>query len=80
MSRSLETTLEAVYNCEINVGIQSMWDGGYDVWLGYGLESDRSNAVTVRSADKLADAIHDLVMVHYPTSGYAKAIRPSTPS
>lgn len=33
---TLEVVLDALYSHEINVGMQSFWDGGWDVWFGSG--------------------------------------------
>lgn len=33
-SNDLLTVLKALYDMEINVGMQAFWDGGWDVWFG----------------------------------------------
>lgn len=31
---TLDVVLQALYDFEINVGLQSVWDGGWEVWIG----------------------------------------------
>ena len=52
---TLSAVLEALYDHEINVGLQSFWDGGWTVWIGddmnghlaeLGVERDEFHRIT----------------------------------
>lgn len=40
--RDLQQTLEHLYRREINCGLSSFWDGGWDVWIGDELNGYRA--------------------------------------
>lgn len=75
---SLEKTLQALYDSEINATITTLWDGGWDLSLHY-IEGhisiwrhDRQRIITVRSAAAIADALHKMALEQYPHSEYAR--------
>lgn len=72
---NLETTLQALYDSEINVSISTLWDGGIDFALNSSMEYDDSNKDdwhNVNGYAALADALHDLALKTYPESEYAR--------
>lgn len=58
-TKSLEETLQAVYDSEINVCIDWCWDGGFDISTG-------SRVVCVTHANEIAQEVHELVIAEYP--------------
>jgi hypothetical protein len=75
MKRSLEVTLQALYDSEINVTITMLWDGGVDfAFISY-MEFDSITPEiwhNVKSFSELADALHERALREYPNSDYAK--------
>ena len=77
MTRNLAETLQALYDSEINVTITMLWDGGFDFALCsyrdklYG-ELGGPGWRQVRTAEELADALHEAALREYPDSGYAR--------
>jgi hypothetical protein len=76
VKRTLEQTLQALYDSEINVTITMLWDGGFDFALCSYLDDaydDMSQAGWhhVETASELADALHHAALAEYPESVYA---------
>lgn len=62
--------LQELYDSEINAGIQTFWDGGFDWNLGAPMEPRATG-----TADTLAAAEKDIehaALRHYPDSDFAK--------
>ena len=73
--RSLEETLQALYDSEINVTITMLWDGGVDFAFVSSMESQDTKPEdwhNVKSFAELADALHKLALMTYRESDYAR--------
>lgn len=75
---SLEEVLQAVYDSEINIKIESCWDGGYLVISGnwtprYGVQ--RGEYVYVELASELAEAVQEVASQAYPSSLFARNLQ-----
>ena len=71
---TLEETLQAVYDSEINAKIEWCWDGGFDVTVGPwtprdGVTGDRTH---VQHASEIADAVQFLACEAYPKSKFVR--------
>ncbi len=80
MARNLDSTLQALYDSEINVTITMLWDGGFDFALCSYMDERYSDMSTpgwhnVGSAAELAQALHAAAMEEYPESDYARKER-----
>lgn len=70
---NLVTVMQKLYDSEINCGIKSFWDNGFDVFLG-----DEMNGIHEEinfDSDKLNEAgiwLHNKACEFYPDSEYAK--------
>lgn len=73
---NLEETIKALYESEINCGLQSFWDGGFEVWLG-----DEHNGImacqnfAASELDRAGDWLGDKAREIYPDSLYASRRR-----
>ena len=70
---NLLEVMAALYDSEINCGVASFWDAGFDVWLG----DDTNGKKAIRSfypddLGKAAKWLHEAALEHYPESEYAK--------
>lgn len=63
-SKDVKTVLETLYRFEINCGMESFWDGGWDVWLGDSLNG--MSKVNVQSVDVAIEWLIDEVERIYP--------------
>ena len=63
-SKDMKTVLETLYRFEINCGMESFWDGGWDVWLGDSLNG--MSKVNVQSLDIAIEWLVDEVERIYP--------------
>lgn len=71
---TLEQTLQAIYDSEINIKIEWCWDGGFDLtvdpWSGYtGVTGKPENVMLV---SEIAEALREMVLKYAPTSLYAR--------
>lgn len=70
-NRDLATVLSALYDHEINVGMQSFWDGGWTVWFGAGLAWGDVKVEEHFSRDaafgEIADWLVTTAESHYPS-------------
>jgi hypothetical protein len=76
--RDLQQTLQALYDCEINVTISTLWDGGIDFALISYMEFDEAKPEgwhTVKNFAELADVIHERALKEFPA--YAEQGRPA---
>lgn len=64
----LSQILRALYAHEINVGMQSFWDGGWDVWLGDPVYNgkQKSEHFDNDSFDEIADWLKRTAEDYYP--------------
>ena len=59
--------LRALYAHEINVGMQSFWDGGWDVWFGDDMNGRRTaEHFDPDSFDEIADWLKRTAEDYYP--------------
>jgi hypothetical protein len=71
----LEDELQKIYDSEINVRIDSFWDGGWRVALG-----DEMNGIIRPDWDscdleEVLPSLQELILKHYPYSTYAKSLQ-----
>ena len=74
MAMDLITVMLALYESEINCGMESFWDGGFTVWLGLKSMGDNEvekNFYTKELATDAGKWLHDAALKHYPNSVYA---------
>jgi hypothetical protein len=75
---SLEKVIEALHDSEINVGMQSFFDCGLQVWIGDEMNGIRAKGRANRGTDKawpddgaVALWLHQAALSLFPQSGYA---------
>lgn len=70
---TLTDIMGALYSSEINCGMQSFWDGGFDVWIGDELNGKReiSSGYYPSMFSEAMNWLHDAALRHYPNSAYA---------
>lgn len=70
---TLIDVMEALYSSEINCGMQSFWDGGFDVWIGDEVNGKREVSSGYYSGmfSEAMNWLHDAALRHYPNSVYA---------
>lgn len=74
----MEKELQKMYDSEINVGIQSFWDGSWTVWLGDQMNGYIRPKWDNCELDQVIPALQELIKEHLPESSYAKGfISPS---
>ena len=67
---TLEQTLQAIYDSEINIKIEWCWDGGFDLTVGpTGVTGKRENVMLV---SEIAEALREMVLKYVPKSLYAR--------
>lgn len=64
-------TIGALYASEINCGIQSFWDGGWEVWIGDDMNG-RAAGESGLTFSQLPLWLHTTALKLYPDSVYAK--------
>ena len=63
----LSQILRALYAHEINVGMQSVWDGGWDVWFGDDMNGHKiKDHFSPDSFDEIADWLKHTAEAYYP--------------
>lgn len=71
--KDLVLRMAALYNSEINCGVSSFWDGGFDVWIGDDMNGKKAETnFDAGDLSKAADWLHDEAMRLFPESDYAK--------
>lgn len=63
----------ALYESEINCGMESFWDGGFTVWLGLksmGDDMEEKNFAVNELAKDAGKWLHDAALKYYPNSIY----------
>ena len=64
---TLEAVLDALYRHEINVGLQSFWDGGWEVWIGDDMNGHRAECnFTGDEIDEIVPWLIDCADKMYP--------------
>ena len=71
----LETELQRIYDSEINVRIDWLWDGGIDVRLGDELNGYLAPE-NASSIDGIVPWSQEMIAYFYPDSTYAKSLDP----
>jgi hypothetical protein len=74
-SGMLETELQRIYDSEINVRIEWLWDGGITIRLGdemKGFDAEES----VKSVSQILPWLQEAIAHFYPDSDYAKSLDP----
>ena len=71
----LETELQRIYDSEINVRIDWLWDGGIDVRLGDELNGYLAQE-NASSIDGIVPWLQEMIAHFYPDSTYAKSLDP----
>lgn len=66
----LSDVLSRLYESEINVGLKSFWDSGWDVWIGDDMNGLKAET-QVHSLTAVAEWLDDEVRRLYPASVYA---------
>jgi hypothetical protein len=75
LSRKLIAVLGALYQSEINAGLQSVYDHGFNVWIGIDhLDALAIQNFHVEDLDKAAEWLHKAAIRHYPDSHYARLV------
>lgn len=70
----MEKELKKIYDSEINVRVQSFWDGGWCVAVGdelNGLHWPKWDSCELK---EVIPALQELIKEHYPNSTYAKSL------
>jgi hypothetical protein len=73
MDRDLAVELQKIYDSEINISLNWMWDGGIRVRLG----DEVGGYIAEEMVEKVADAIpwfQEAIAHFYPTSSYARGL------
>ncbi len=70
----LESELQLIYDSEINVRIESFWDGGYRVAVGDELNGLHWHKDAKGDVAAILPALQSLIKAHYPDSTYAKSL------
>lgn len=64
---TLQDVIHGLYVNEINVGLQSFWDGGWDVWIGDEMNGHLAEEHFDPSAfDEIADWLRTTAEARYP--------------
>lgn len=63
-----------LYASEINCGVQSLWDGGWEAWLGGGMNPRVAEEFGFKSLEEAAAWLDKAAREHYPGSDYAKRL------
>ena len=72
---NLQKELKALYDSEINVRIESFWDGEWRVALGDEMNGFKRPRWDFRSLDQVALALRELALEHYPNSTYSRKLK-----
>ena len=70
----LITVMLALYESEINCGMESFWDGGFTVWLGLKSMGDDMEEKNFNADELTTEAgiwLHNAALRYYPESVYA---------
>lgn len=70
----LESELQLIYDSEINVRIESFWDGGWRVAVGDEMNGLHWHDGTLSSVADILPALQSLIKEHFPNSTYAKSL------
>jgi hypothetical protein len=73
MDRDLAVELQKIYDSEINISLNWMWDGGVRVRLG----DEVGGYIAEEMVEKVADALpwfQEAIAHFYPTSEYARGL------
>ncbi len=71
----MEQELKKIYDSEINVRIESVWDGGWYVYIGDSLNGYKKPDFDVCELHQIIPTLQDLIKEHYPNSEYAKTLK-----
>ena len=72
--KTLTDVMAALYQSEINCGMQSFWDGHWTVWLGDGVNGRKAQSASL-PLEQVAQWLHEHAGVHYPDSVYTRGDR-----
>jgi hypothetical protein len=71
MHEMTDTTLQDLYDSEINFEISCFWDGGFLVRLGDKMNGFKTE-MTVRTYSDAVGQLRTLAILHFPSSAFAK--------
>jgi hypothetical protein len=69
MALNLQRVIAGLYRSEINCGLKSFWDDGFQVWLGHGFQPVAE--INTRCLEEAAAWLDRAAREHYPESDYA---------
>lgn len=70
---NLLEVMAALYDSEINCGMASFWDAGFEVWLGDDVNGKKATqGFYPREFAEAGKWLHEAALEHYPDSEYAK--------
>jgi len=70
MSEKLIETMQLLYSKEINCGLESFWDGGFNVWVGLQQHIiDDETVFEAQDLHKAADWLLEAAKKRYPLAG-----------
>lgn len=72
MSTHLTAVLSGLYASEINCGLSSFWDAGWEAWIGDEMNGRKVETTDLSSLDDVARWLHEQALALYPGSDYAK--------
>jgi hypothetical protein len=72
----LAAELQKIYDSEINIRIDWLWDGGIDVWLGDELNGFAAHE-TLRAAAEIVPWFEEAIAHFWPASAYAASLDPA---
>lgn len=75
---NLEQELKKIYDSEINVHLDSFWDGGWHIQVGDNMNGFH-DAGYGYSIEEVIPTLKELIKQHYPQSDYAKSLLSQPP-
>lgn len=72
MTQRLGEVLSRLYDSEINCGLRSFWDAGWQAWLGDEMNGHDAERSEIDTPDQVAAWLHENAIRLYPNSEYAR--------
>ena len=66
--------LQRIYDSEINVRIECLWDGGWQVAIGDEMNGLIKHDGSIKNAEGIISALQALIREHHPKSAYALSL------
>lgn len=72
----MKRELKKLYDSEINVRIDSFWDGGWRIMLGDEMNGYKNTRWDYCEMDEIVPALRELAREFYPESKYVWSLQP----